>query len=1229
MSSTLFNGNLKDLRERVRETWQNHPSAARVRRIAATVGRRMGRRPRAAADGANLLPLLIQVLAAFSKAGGGDVLEEEIDSSLGFLRYDYPEAIYSELRKLFRQALHEPQDLVAMGQKLGAELSNERKVMLGVQLYDLISRAGLNQQEVIAFYNFMTQLGMASQAIDIVYQLNASGEADADKGVYQEGQSPLESLIFGSDRRADVTLRGLADAERLVAFRYHDLILLKNQTSRGIVVRGRPLRPAEFCRVYAGQRIVLGEQVLTYQDLAYYFNAKKNVALTQVYLTIDNNDEVQLEKTRTRDSALEVKFGLKVQVRALKEVDALLNGMALRLGVRLEATLDDKIVFHNDSELPLSDLRRRARALGGRFQLKAYKSGYLVSNNPSLLDVDDILLSPGTSGEVLLRILCDYEHKVGKLEVIQADRSIKVGDVSVVEKGTAELKDGDTIRIDAGQVLRCNFSERIIEEERNIISTLEVRDVSHFFRKNDPAMDGVSFALSRGEMVCVMGASGSGKSTLLRTLAGQMQPQHGDVLLNGQSLYTTLDELKRFVAYIPQDDAFDEHLTIEENLEFAAAIRSPHLSNRDRSRRIEGKLVELGLNERRDAVVGRPERKRLSGGERKRLNIGLDMISSADVFLFDEPTSGLSSKDSEHVIEIIRSMAHNKIVLVTIHQPTSKLFQMFSKALLLDKGGKVVFFGTPTEMLQYFATAEHEQHFGTELGGCPACGTTRPEFIFDVLETPLRDLSGDVIYEENLQSQLVPARRFSPDYWRDKYESFRLLQEMKQVSVRKSPPPAPAPVITPGKRPSIRWRDEWTQIRTLWRRAFTAKLRNRGNLWITLIVPPALGLLTGWALRYNEKGPYDFASGFHIPSYIFIGLLVAMFLALMNSVDDIIRDRVILNRERNLDVRLPYYALAKFGTLALFSGVQCALFVLAGNWVLEVRGMFVPYWIFMFITAASGTSLGLFISSIATSGKMASNFVPLVLIPQLLFGGALIKYEEMNRDLDLRYTFSRLRSTFPAGSAGTDREDDKLYVPLISRLVATHYSYEALVVAQAKLNPLAIRQDRLQQQIDALVAKPKRTEADNDRLDDLKDTLALLSGLESGSVKEVEKRMHRIDAVIDGRPLDAGGLRSRTSGVTAERLYTNQKISDLVTKAETEQSDYRRQRTVNVFFSPEKRYRIAHAPDWKGFLGLRGQDIGIHASVYLFNAMTLVLTSIGFLTGLYFVLRRQLRPQGI
>src|ERR1700686_4579294 len=846
------------------------PFAYRMQRKGRRWIRRAMRKPRSVSEGPNLLPLLRQVLASFSKADGV-LLEEEIDSSLGFLRYDYPEAVYSELRQLFRQALYEQQALGAMAQKLSAQLSTDRKIMLGVQLYDLISQAGLKQEQVVAFYSVMSQLGMAAQAIDIVYQLNAS--EDSDPSIYQRGASPLESLSFATNGKGDVTLKSLAENDRLLAFRYHDLILLKNYSGQNVSVRGRPLSRGGFCRIYPAQRILVGDQVLSYQELANYFNAKKNVSLPQIFVRVNKDaDEVELERSRTRESALEITFGLKVRVRALRDVDAVLNGVKMEAGTQIEATLEDKILFHNDSEMDLIDLRRRARAMGGRFQLKASKSEDLVSNNPSLLEADDILLSPGTSGDVLLKIFCDYDKRVGQLQVIEADRPIMVGNTTV--RSSAPLKDGDTIRIDVGQFLRCNFSERIIEEERNIIRNLEVNEITHRFSNGEVGLDGISFSVTRGELVCVMGASGSGKSTLLKVLAGQLQPTSGQAVLNGQSLYPNLEALKRYISYVPQEDAFDEHLTIGENLQFAAAIRSPHLSRRDRMRRLEAKLVELGLGERRDAVVGAAIKKTLSGGERKRLNIGLDMISMSDVYLFDEPTSGLSSKDSEHVIEIIRSMAHNKIIIVTIHQPSSKLFQMFHKAILLDKGGQLVFFGTPSDMLRYFAEAEHQQQFGADLGACPSCGTTRPEFIFDVLETTLRDLSGGIIYEENSRGQLVAARRYSPEFWRDKYEAFRLIQDVKQVSLRKEQvPQLPSTPAQKRKSTPVRWHDEWTQFRALLRRSFISKLRNRANLWITTCAAPVLALMIGTLLRYSERGKYAFPSAFHILSYLFLGVL--------------------------------------------------------------------------------------------------------------------------------------------------------------------------------------------------------------------------------------------------------------------------------------------------------------------------------------------------------------------
>src|SRR4051794_36261024 len=1105
------------------------PFAYRIQRRSRRWMRRALRKPRSVSEGPNLLPLLIQVLASFSKADGV-LLEEEIDSSLGFLRYDYPEAVYSELRQLFRQALYEQQDLGAMAQKLSAQLSSDRKIMLGVQLYDLISQAGLKQEQVVAFYSFMSQLGMAAQAIDIVYQLNASEDADAS--IYQRGASPLEALSFGTNGAADVVLKSLTDTDRLLAFRYHELILLKNYTGQTVSVRGRPLMRGGFCRIYPGQRILVGDQFLTYQELAAYFNAKKNVSLPQIFVRVHKDaDEVQLERSRSRESALEVTFGLKVKVKALRDVNAVLNGTKLKAGTTVEAALEDRIVFHNDSEMDLMDLRRRARAMGGRFQLKASKSEYLVSNNPSMLEEDDILLSPGTSGDVLLKILCDYDKRVGTLEVIDADRPILVGETPV--RTTAPLQDGDTIRIDVGQFLRCNFSERIIEEERNIIRSLEVVDITHRFGNNEIGLEGVSFSVNRGELVCVMGASGSGKSTLMKVLGGQLQPTQGQVLLNDRPLYENLDLLKGYLSYVPQEDAFDEHLTIGENLEFAAAIRAPHLSGRDLSRRLDNKLIELGLSERRDAVVGSAVKKTLSGGERKRLNIGLDMIGSSDVYLFDEPTSGLSSKDSEHVIEIIRGMAHNKIIIVTIHQPSSKLFQMFHKAILFDKGGRLVFFGTPTDMLRYFAEAEHQHQFGADLGACPSCGTTRPEFIFDVLETPLRDISGDVIYEENNRGQLVAARRYSPEFWRDKYEAFRLIQDVKQVSLKREPvPPLPQEAEAKKKRTQIRWHDEWTQLRTLLRRAFMSKLRNKGNLVITIGVAPILALLVATILRYSDTGTYDFASAYHIPTFLFLGLIVAMFLGLTNSADDIIGDRAVLQRERNLNVRLSYYVLAKVLSLGFFAIIQCVLFVIIGNAILEIRGMFWVDVAIMLMTAMGGVALGLLVSSLVDNPKTAANIVPLVLIPQIIMGGALIKYEDMNRNLGLVYAFSRWFSEHPTDQK-TKKMDSKLKVPFVCQFIAMRWSYEELVVAQAKLNPLTRRQEKVNNEIRRLAPNAKTPET-SARLNDLKELLAILSGLEAKTAKDVDRYLALVDEMVSGkRPFDRTRFKNASGPVTA------------------------------------------------------------------------------------------------
>jgi hypothetical protein len=372
-------------------------------------------------------------------------------------------------------------------------------------------------------------------------------------------------------------------------------------------------------------------------------------------------------------------------------------------------------------------------------------------------------------------------------------------------------------------------------------------------------------------------------------------------------------------------------------------------------------------------------------------------------------------------------------------------------------------------------------------------------------------------------------------------------------------------------------------------------------------VAPVLALLIATILRYSDSGRYDFASAYHIPTFLFLSLIVAMFLGLTNSADDIIRDRVVLQRERNLNVRLSYYVISKTLTLGIFALIQCVLFVLIGNYVLQIRGMFWTDLSIVFMTALGGIALGLVVSSLVADPKTAANIVPLVLIPQIIMGGALIKYEDMNRNLGLVYTLTHWFKEHPTRDHSKKMES-KLEVPFVCQFIAMRWSYEELVVAQAKLNPLTKRQDRAQREIDAIVAKHVQNPAESKRLDDLKETLAILSGLEATSAKDLDRYLGLIDQVLyRNRPFDRSLFKHASGPITAEQLYVNQKVSDLISNAEMEQSDYRRGNRPNVFFGAQKSY------------------LGMKVDVFVWNSVVLLGSSIALLALLHWILRRQLQ----
>jgi len=1160
----------------------------------------------------NMLPLLIEALAGFTKLDG-EVDELEIESSLGYLRYDYPEAIYADLRRLYLEALRTPQDLNQRARELSRTLSMEQKILLCVQLYLLISKAASNQRQMVEFYLFMTNMGIAAQAIDIVYQLN-QGKQPTDEDFVPPTGHPLERLRICSQADADVLLRSLPENCAITAFRFETLVLVKNTGQIPVLVRSRRLLPNEFSRIYPGERLVLEDVSLDYADLSSYFNAKKTLGGTQLYLTFTSTGDAEIAPTRNRNTSLRVSFGLSVTVEALRNTAATINHQPLHQGTIIQASIEDSIILSREVEISLSDLRRRAQEFGNQFRLAGTRNTYLVSNNPALLAEGDILLSESTEGQILLRIECNYAQKTGRLEVLQAARPVFVNELPVREQ--IELTDGATITLGEGQYLRCHFGDRIIEEERNIIRKIEVRELTHRFDARTPALEGVSFQARRGEMICVMGPSGCGKSTLLRTLAAQLKPRHGEILMNGLPLYDNIQTLSPYIAYIPQEDAFDPLLTVQENLDCSVAIRCPHLHADDRRRRVDAKLSELGLSDLRQRISGTPQQKHLSGGERKRLNAGLDMIGISDVYLFDEPTSGLSSKDSEHVLEIIQSLARNKIVIASIHQPSSRLLGMFDKALLLDKGGKMVFFGPPQEMLTYFWRAYQDE--AGILGSTEvAPDNLTPDFVFDVLETPLRDISGVIIQERNPDGHLVAARRFSPNFWRDRFQSHLMLESYSRSAshpLDQDPAASQQSSLTRGRKspakPELSLRDESILFVTHLKRAFLSKLRNRTNVLATLLEAPALALLISSVLKYSEETKYTFTSAFHIPTYLFMSLVVAMFLGLTNSSDEIIRDRHMLNRERNHNQRTLYYIFAKVLSLATFALIQCFIYLWIGNWMLEILDMFLIHLAWMFVTSLIGVCLGLLVSSLVNDIRTALNAIPLILIPQIILGGALIKYEEMNRNLDLAYAVERWSKIKQPDAE--ENPPSKLRVPFICQFMPLRWSYEAMIISQAKLNPLTRTQDLLEERIQELVNLPPSvpfTDQQKQELDLTKQALAAVSGLYGRRGREVATTLQRIGNAALERRLTQELIDSVTElrkGTSAEEIYVNRKVLDLVTKAEMEREDHRKKQSPNVFFGTVKRY------------------IGTDFRTLWINSIVVAISLLLILTALELSLRRQL-----
>lgn len=567
---------------------------------------------------------------------------------------------------------------------------------------------------------------------------------------------------------------------------------------------------------------------------------------------------------------------------------------------------------------------------------------------------------------------------------------------------------GSTLRLPVGQpVYYSDIAARFQSTMDQEKITLTTEHLTYIFPDRVAGIQNISFSAREGNLVGIMGSSGSGKTTLMNILSGINRPTKGRVRINNIDLWNDEGRLNGVSGFVPQDDLLIEELTVFENLWYNAKFCFRQLSNKEIREKVDATLSSLGLLEKKNLKVGSVMNKTISGGQRKRLNIALELIREPAILFLDEPTSGLSSRDSENVMDLLRELTlRGKLVFVVIHQPSSELFKMFDQVVILDQGGRMVYFGNPVEAVIHFRKADNQVNAG--VGECPICGNVNPEQIFNIIEARQLDDYGNY----------TDLRKVSPETWEQMYTR------------EDHPEPAPSPDSPP---PTSLRVPGW--IRQLWnymKRDVRSRINKRQQLLMTMLVSPLLAFILAYIVRYivdPTSNTYIFRENENIPIYIFMALIVSLFLGLIISAEEIFRDRKILKREKFLHLSRSSYLLAKIKILVIISAIQSITFVLVANGILAVRGMTFAYWLALFSTAVCANLIGLIISSAFDSAVTIYIVIPLVMIPMMILSGAMFSFDKLNRKIT---SINK--------------------VPLVAEAMPTKWSYEALMVHQFKDN---------------------------------------------------------------------------------------------------------------------------------------------------------------------------------
>lgn len=546
--------------------------------------------------------------------------------------------------------------------------------------------------------------------------------------------------------------------------------------------------------------------------------------------------------------------------------------------------------------------------------------------------------------------------------------------------------------------LNYDFSNKVV---------LKASNICYRYPRSKHGIHKFSFCCESNELVGVIGSSGCGKTTLMNVLIGQLPLCEGEILINGYKVNETI-QFDQIIGYVPQDDILIEELTVFENLYYNAKLCKKWESEFHLTEMVNKTLDDLQIYEIRNLKVGSLLKKAISGGQRKRLNIALEIIRSPILLFIDEPTSGLSSTDSYNIIYLLKQQSlKQKIVFINIHQPSNEIFYLLDKIIILDQGGYPVYCGHPGNALKYFkeATQTIETYQDSKF-------QSNQEKILSIIEDTFTDEFGTK----------TSKRIKKPQDW------YKLFIE----SIETNHAPTISEKIIPSDIPPVA--NIRVQLITTFTRNLKAKISSTHFLIMALGISPTLAIILSFICKQyvtssSGNSTYIFSDNYNIPAFYFISVIVAMFVGLIISAEEIYKDRKIYIRERHLKLNKLCYFTSKLLLLLALSLIQTLLYALISTIILKLSGSFTIYWLSLLLIAIAGNIFGLLISGVFNNLVAIYISIPLILIPQILLSGVVVKFE-------------RLHPMFTS----------QKYVPFIGELMPIRWTYEALMINQFKNN---------------------------------------------------------------------------------------------------------------------------------------------------------------------------------